>query len=174
MEQAELLAAIGAAFPVEPRPNMTLRQAALGDETMSREISEEEWVAAGNRDHHLLWSDLSPQDLIDGQIGLAFLDDESFQYYLPAFLKFAAVNLNHSVLDPYDRVVTSAIFSVTYLAPHNLSRLKKLTDSQIEVVILFLRFVCDHDGSNAALANNALREYWETPEAMRRTLVYVP
>jgi hypothetical protein len=97
MEQSDLFAAIATAFPLEPRPNMTLRQAVLGDETMSREISETEWVEAGRRHRDLLWSDLSPQDLIDCQIGLAFLDDESFQYYSPAFLMFASVNLNRSV-----------------------------------------------------------------------------
>ena len=43
-----LIANIEEVFPELPLPDMTLRQAQLSDETMDREISQEEWALRAN------------------------------------------------------------------------------------------------------------------------------
>jgi hypothetical protein len=59
-----VVARIEEAFPELPLPDMTLRQAQLADETMSREISQEEWDATGRIDHAVVWKDIEPAVLI--------------------------------------------------------------------------------------------------------------
>lgn len=43
MSVQSLVSRIEAVFPELPLPDMTLRQAQLADETLDREISQEEW-----------------------------------------------------------------------------------------------------------------------------------
>ena len=55
-----------------------------------------------------------------------------------------------------------------------LSRLKRLTDAQIDAVIDFLHLIRVNCRFNGKEADVALTSYWETPESRRRTLIYVP
>ena len=173
MEVAEALNAIAAAFPSRPLPAMTLRQAQLGDQTMSREIPEHEWVAEGERDRGVRWTDVEEQTLRECPAALSFLDDEGFVYYVPAFLSAALRQIIAGRLN--DDLVSHAVFAVTHTNDNwSLARLKRLTDPQIDAVIAFLRIVRERGGFDGDEARRALTNYWETPESHRRTLIYVP
>jgi hypothetical protein len=89
MEARQLTDVIEAAFPLGPLPEMSLHQAQLGDQSMSREISETEWEAAGKIDAGRNWGDFSDEELMSCDAALAHLEEVSFVYYLPAFLLFA-------------------------------------------------------------------------------------
>ena len=60
MESSSLVQQIRAAFPPLPLPEMSLHQAQLTDQSMSREITRAEWAAAGARDAGRTWDGLLP------------------------------------------------------------------------------------------------------------------
>lgn len=99
MEIATLLNSLEMAFQERPIPEISLRQATLTDQSMSRLIPEREWRAEKKKDGHLTWKDLSDEALIECEPGLAHLIEESFTYYLGAFLSFAIRHLEADVLD---------------------------------------------------------------------------
>jgi hypothetical protein len=174
MDTSAAIAAIEAAFPEAPLPRTTLRQAQLGDQTMSREITEAEWAREGERDAGVPWPQIDEATLRDCDASLSFLNEEGFVYYLPAYLRAALRRMTpgDGVIDD---LIGGAVFHATNIQDNwSRARLKCLSDSQIDAVIGFLHVVRDHGGIHAAEATDALREYWETPEARRRTLVYVP
>jgi hypothetical protein len=174
MDIARSLSAIASAFPEQPLPSMTLRQAQLGDQTMSREVTDEELRREGERDAGIVWSKVDEATLRECDAALSFLDEDGFVYYLPAYLSAALRQIAAGNADS-DALVTQAVFHVTSTKEnHSLARLKRLTDAQIDAVIEFLHVVRDHGGFDAKHAVAALSGYWETPESRRRTLIHVP
>jgi len=107
MSSARLFELIQAAFPLRPLPEMSLHQAQLADESMSRRISDDEWRRAGELDSGRSWKDFSDDDLIACDAALSHFDEPSFVYYLPAYLVFAlrhcAVEWTHPAWSPVAR-----------------------------------------------------------------------
>jgi hypothetical protein len=62
METDVVTRLIQEAFPLQPIPKMTLHQAQLADQTMTRKIPEQEWIDAGKLD---TWPPLGPAFLAD-------------------------------------------------------------------------------------------------------------
>ena len=175
MDIAALRAAIRSAFPERPLPSMTLRQGQLADQSMSsRGVSDEGWQIEGEKDRDVIWTAIDDATLEECDAALSHLDEEGFIYYLPAFVDLAARQLAAGVAEKSDHF-SSVVFHLTHISDnYALARLKRLTDAQIQVVTEFLCLVRDHGGFDAKSADAALRLYWETPEAHRRTLIYVP
>src|ERR1700731_2877099 len=135
MDVADALAKIRTAFPERPLPEMTLRQAQLADQTMSREITEEEWRREGERDRGGEWTQIDDATLRECDAALSFLDEEGFVYYLPAFPTVALRQLAGGK-DDTDDLFNGAVFHVTHMKDnYALARLKPLTDAQIDAVI---------------------------------------
>lgn len=163
---------IEAAFPLHPLPEMSLHQAQLADQSMSREISENEWTHADKLDAGRSWKEFSDDELIACDAALSHFDEPSFVYYLPAYLVLA---LRHCVVErphPAWPAVGSVVFSVTHRTPYTLGRYKKLNSEQREAVIAFLRYVarCRTD-SIASGAHKALTRYWMTDEAAKPLVI---
>jgi hypothetical protein len=173
VDRVALLARIRKAFPVEPLPEITLRQAQLTDQGLAREITNEEWDAEGDKDRGVLWCDIPLDTLLECDAALSHLDEEAFVYYLPAFLSFA---LREGCPGNYreEELFGTTVFALTHLSNYNLSRFKRLTDEQINVVTDFVRWVHQAGGFHRPYAEKALKEYWETPDARRRTLIQAP
>src|SRR4051794_34883335 len=93
MDTEAMLSSIREAFPERPLPAMTLRQAQLADQGMSREITEEAWEVEGDRDRGVSWSAVDDVTLEECDAALSHLDEEGFVYYLPAFLTLAVRQL---------------------------------------------------------------------------------
>jgi len=174
VEAIELVAAIDRAFPREPLPTVSLRQAVLADQGISRQITDQEWEAERQLDGQLHWSELSDESLVACRDGLAHLTEESFAYYLGAFLSFAIRNIDANLVGLSGELLGSVVFSVTNRSNYNLGRLKRLSDAQIDCVIQFLAFVSQHSETHASAATKALARYWLKPEARRKTVVHVP
>jgi len=174
MDITSVVAQIASAFPERPLPTMTLRQGQLGDQTMTREISEDEWRREGERDRGVVWTQIDESTLRECDSALCFLDEEGFLYYLPAYLCAALRNIAAGRGDS-SYLVNGAVFHVTNTRDnHALARLKRLSDCQIDAVVNFLRVVREQCRYEAKDAGEALLRYWETPESRRRTLIYVP
>jgi len=105
-------------------PSISLRQALLADQGMSRCITTPKWEAERLKDGAIPWPMLSDA-LVECRDGLAHLDEESFAYYLGGFLRFAVNHLDASLLSPEDELLGSVVFSVTQRSNYNLGRLKR-------------------------------------------------
>lgn len=80
MDATQVLNLIESAFPVRPLPDMSLHQAHLANETMTREISDAEWRAAARKDSGRTWREFSEDELISCDAALAHLEESSFVY----------------------------------------------------------------------------------------------
>jgi hypothetical protein len=174
MDVPALLASIERVFPATPLPQMSLRQAVLADQSLSRCISEAEWLAERRKDGHLTWLALSDEALLECRDGVAHLSEESFAYYLGAFLKFAVVHVNACIVGREGELLNTVVFSLTHRSNCNLGRLKRLTDAQIDCVVQVLQFVAQESETHGTDAAKSLARYWCTPEAKRRTVINVP
>lgn len=174
MDIQSLLAEIANAFPAKPLPKMTLRQAVLADQSLARCITEVEWSAERRKDAHLTWLELSEEALLECSEGVAHLDEGAFAYYLGAFLGFAARHVETDAVGNVGRLFGTVLFSVTHRSHYNLSRLKALTDAQIDCVIHFLELVVERNELHATEASKSLQRYWKTSAARQRTVTDVP
>ena len=75
---AHLLQLIEKAFARRPLPEMSLHQAHLADQSMSREISNDEWRRAGELDAARSWKELSDDELMACDTALSHFDEPSF------------------------------------------------------------------------------------------------
>ena len=161
------------AFPEAPLPETTLRQAQLADQSMSREISQSEWDAAGTLDRGVRWKDIPDDTLIECDAALSHQSEEGFVYYVPAYMRLALRHLACPAKRS-DEAFGFTVFHLTHRTNYSLGRYKHLSDAQIDAVISFLREVRDAGSFEGDLAEKALTRYWETPEARRRTIIHVP
>lgn len=166
MSEPGLLALIEAAFPLQPLPEMSLHQAQLADQSMTREIPDDEWVRTGELDAGRTWKDFSTDELLACDAALSHFDESSFIYYLPAYLVFALCHFSADWKEPAWELVHSTVFSVTHQTAYALSRFKKFTPEQREAVVRFLKFFASHrtDGIGSD-AQKALTRYWLTTES---------
>lgn len=172
MDAKQILGLIEAAFPLQPLPQMSLHQAHLADDSMAREISNQEWQAALKLDANRTWKDYSDQELLSCDKALAHLDEPSFVYYIPAFLDFAVRHCDATLTDPVGSLVGSAVFSVTHRTPYSLGRFKQLSIGQRNAVIAFLEYIAAYGRhGNATDAKKALSRYWKTDEASKPFLI---
>jgi hypothetical protein len=172
MDANQVLGLIEAAFPLRPLPDMSLHQAHLADDSITREISGGEWQAAAKLDANRTWQDYSDQELQSCDAALAHFDETSFVYYIPAFLVFAVHHCSEPLTSPLGTLVGSAVFSVTHRTPYSLGRFKRLSLDQRNAVIAFLEFIVAHGKHcNDTDAMNALSRYWKTGEASKPLLI---
>jgi uncharacterized protein DUF6714 len=94
MDIEEIFALIDKLFPTQPIPDLTIHQAQLSDQGMSREISDKEWKSEKDKDVNTTWLELSDYVLMECNAALSHLDENSFVYYIPAYIKFALKNIN--------------------------------------------------------------------------------
>jgi hypothetical protein len=168
-----LVARIEQVFPDQPLPDITLRQAQLADQSMDREISQEEWDATGRIDHAVLWRDVEPALLIACDAALSHLSEAGFVYYIPAYMRLA-LNQMASLTDPPWEVFGSTVAHLEGKNNYALGRYKRFSDAQIDAVIEFLRQVRAAEGFEGKMAKDALERYWETPAARRKTIIQLP
>ena len=167
MDAPTVLSALEGAFPLKPLPSMSLHERALADQSLSRTISEEERAAASRADAGRTWKEFTDEELIACDAALGHLDDESFVYYLPAFLRFAVRHCNVQWGHPAWPLLGTAIFSVTHhKSDHSLRRYKRLSAAQREAVVSFLEFISQKASpENASRAQKSIARYWKTPKA---------
>ena len=90
-----------------------MRQEQLSDQSISRQITEDEWLAEGAKDRGVVWSQIDERTLRECDASLAHLDNEDFVYYLPAFLCAALRQLASGNAD-YDDLVGGTVFAVCH------------------------------------------------------------
>jgi hypothetical protein len=172
MSVQSLVARIEQVFPELPLPDMTLRQAQLLDETLDREISQEEWDATGRIDRGVVWKDIEPAALIGCDAALSHMSEAGFVYYIPAYMRLA-LNQLAAVVDPHWESFGSIVFQLTDRSNYSLARFKRFSDMQIDTVIGFLRQIRAAGGFEGKMAEEALGAYWETSDARQPKVILV-
>jgi hypothetical protein len=86
MNLVSLITSVENAFDGTARAGTSLRQFQLTDRYgMSREITVDEWAAAGNRRVDATWQEISDEEIEECDCLLAHMGPEEFLYYLPAY-----------------------------------------------------------------------------------------
>jgi len=171
IDASALLVQIGKAFPAHPMPAMSLRQAHLADPGSGRRIGPSEPKRERLADAAVQWPAISDAVLLECGEGLAYLDEESFAYYLGAFLCFAIRHIDAPPSSEEGDLVDSIVFSVTSRCSYNLRRLKRLSNPQIDAVTRYLHLFQDRSETRSIDAVEALEHYWHTPEAHRKSVL---
>jgi hypothetical protein len=173
MSSQALIERIEKVFPELPLPEITLQEDQLADETLDREISEEEWDITRRIDHGIVWKDIELAVLIACDAALSHLTEEGFVYYIPAYMRLA-LHQRDATDDPQWEAFGSVVFHLTHINNYALGRYKRFSDMQIDTVIDFLRHIRAAGGFEGKMAEEAVQAYWETPEARRRTIIHLP
>jgi hypothetical protein len=147
------LALIDLAFAgLQRDEDCTLHQAQLLDQTMSREISEEEWAAAKGLDPQTDWRDVPAASLDECDAVLSHASPQSWLFYIPAYMKRALELLDDDSIQ--SNLPNSVIFHLTFekadqgLWWYGLERFKQLTSQQVEAVVGFLSYIVAHPSEN--------------------------
>jgi hypothetical protein len=74
--------------------NCTIHQAQLADETLDREIPDEEWLVAKRQDPGIDWRDVPANSLDECDAAMSHATPTSWLFYLPAYMKRALELLN--------------------------------------------------------------------------------
>jgi hypothetical protein len=170
MEADELIALIEEAFPAHPISDVTLRQRALSDQGMSREISKEEWQNAGRIDRDVPWTALSDNDLMECQVAISHLWASEFGYYLGALLRFAARHLDAGIWTREGSLVSTTVYNVVdeptddRVRRYVHKRWGALNAARIAAVQAFLEYVVARSDRHGAEAGRALARYWNAAQ----------
>jgi hypothetical protein len=170
-----VLALLDVAFTgLQRDEHCTLHQAQLLDQSMSREISEQEWEAAKLLDPETDWRHVPALSLDECDAALSHATPLSWLFYIPAYMKRALELLDDD--SPDSNLPGSVIFHLSFqrsqqgLSWYALERFKQLTSQQVEAVVAFLNYIVAHPSEstwNADRATEALNSYWGLPASKR-------
>jgi hypothetical protein len=160
----------------------TLHQAQLDDDSMSRRIPREEWVAVKRWDPETDWQDVPASSLEACDCAFSYLTPQSWHFYLPAYMVRALDLIDRwGRTPPEERPLEvadlpwSVVYELTYcdekgFGPKYLERFARLNEAQQSAVMAFLEFVRDSGSFLADDADEALRKYWAIPADRRPRL----
>lgn len=154
----EVLAQISSAFDgVSRGDGVSLHQALAYDDMRP----EEEALREREKDTESRWQDLDDDLLEDtGQFAINFFDDESYQYYLPAFLRLSLRRGEHSDSFTYDVILYSLGMRMPLGEEYRICcHLESLNEQQRRAVSAWLAFLRDCFGDEDA--REALDEFWD-------------
>lgn len=177
----DVVTLIEAAFAGVTRDeDCTLHQAQLADQSMRREISQEEWDAEKLLDPENDWRDVAVKSLDECGAALSHASPQGWLFYIPAYMR-RALELRDE--DPLEcELPNSVIFHLTQnskdmgLAAYVLERFLQMNLQQEAAVVAFLEYFRDRaDEWHSRCASEALRSYWSLPrEKRQRSLIVVP
>jgi hypothetical protein len=157
-EGEAVIAAIHEAFRGVTRGAISLHVAEVLDECGS----EEEQATARKLDTEDRWEDVPDQHIEECIAALAFVDPESWRYYIPRYMERSLRNFrtSDSIVSDFT-IYTFAGSNVPELREYSLQRYRVLTPDQSRAVYLFLRYMAAHgERADSHVANDAIREYW--------------
>ena len=163
----ELIKAIEQAFDGVERSTTSLRQFLLTDQFgLSRDITDKEWTQAGKSRIDSMWQDIPDSELEECNCLLAHMQAEEFQYFLPAYLRYAVKHYKKPIWET--DIIGSVVYSLypsskrddLYL--YNVRQLSLLNEAQKFAVVKFLHFVANSaDYVQRPDAIKALERYWK-------------
>lgn len=175
VSRAEVTEKIKKAFAGVRRDNeLTLHQAQLTDQGISRKISDTEWAAALAKDRETEWYEVNATAVDECDASLSHLSPIGWRFYLPAYMLRALELLDLPVHKSWmpGNVVHSMNLDIkrTDLMQYSLQRYELLSPAQIDAVAAFLSYVRDfehEENYSREDASRALSKYWALPAKER-------
>jgi len=176
----DVIALIEVAFAGITRDeDCTLHQAQLAGQSLSREISQEEWDAEKLRDPETDWRDVPAASIDECSAALSHATPRCWLFYMPAYMKRALELRDADSLETH--LPDSVIFHLTHerenygLAVYVLERFLQMNPQQEAAVVSFLEYFRDTaDECRSRGASGALSSYWSLPpEKRQRALIIV-
>lgn len=155
--------------------------AQLADETLDREIPDEEWLVAKRRDPEIDWRNVPASSIDECDTALSHATPTSWLFYLPAYMKRALELLNAKHRD--SNLPNSVIFHLTLdrgssgLRFYAFERFRQITPAQDRAIVAFLEYVKGYstaDGRHTKCAKEALDSYWGIPQKERFRGIEIP
>jgi hypothetical protein len=141
-----ILAFIESAFNAVERPSTSLAQYKLIDEKgMLGTITPEEWEIAHAARPDRRWQDLTDEEIEACDCQLAHMDAQSFRYYLPAYMAYAARHAGDSIFE-YE-IGEFTIYSLSWASTfpgYKEEKFSLLDPAQKCAITAFLGFVVEH------------------------------
>jgi hypothetical protein len=166
VDKSSLIRSIEVVFDGVARADTSLRQFLLTDEFgMSREITAEEWTAAGISRIDLAWQDIPDEEIKVCGYQLAHMESIDFLYYVPAYMRYALINCYRPIWEtdiPFMTVISLSLSSENKdLCEYQLRKYSALNTAQERVVVQFLEFFAQiEDRAEYPEAKIALSRYW--------------
>lgn len=165
MDPNAVIRTIECAFDGVARPDTSLRQFRLTDLFgMSDDMPPRAWHIAGKASADRTWQKIPDAEIAECGCVLSHMDAMEFQYYLPAYMRFA---IAHRGGEPASDLLGSAIFALSPSAEgdnmraYSLSQFAQLDFSQQVAIRSFLKLVSKltSDSSHRDAAK-ALETFW--------------
>jgi len=168
METIRLITRIENAFDGAVRAKTSLRQFQLTDRYgMSREITADEWTAAGKRRVDATWQQIPDDEIEECDCLLAHMGPEEFRYYLPAYMRYGLKSCHRPIWET--DVLGMTVFALwpstknDDLRSYVIAQYSALDEAQRKIVIHFLEFVAKlDDDTRHSDALEALASYWRS------------
>jgi len=171
----DVLALINDAFAgIQRDESCTIHQAQLADETLDREIPDDEWLMAKRRDPEVDWRDVPANSLDECDAALSHATPTSWLFYLPAYMKRALELLNAN--SKSSNLPNSVIFHLTLdrgtpgLSCYVFERFRQVNPAQERAIVAFLEYIKGYSTSDTwhpKCAEKALDSYWGLPPTDR-------
>lgn len=166
MNLVSLITGIEGAFDGTARSETSLRQFQLTDQFgMSREITADEWAAAGRKRVDTTWQEIPDEEIEECDCLLAHMGPEEFRYYLPAYMRYGLRNHDRPIWET--DVLGMTVFALLPstknedLRAYAIAQYSALNESQKRIVIHFLEFIANlEDDVRHTDAFKALASYW--------------
>jgi hypothetical protein len=169
-----LIAAFGY---VQRDEGCTLHQAQLIDQSLHRDIPEEEYEEAKLLDPYSNWYEVPSADIDACEAALSHITPEGWRFYIPAYMKRAIELVDKPIWET--DLTSSVIFHLTLpsndplMRHYVLERFKILNEEQVQAVAMALTFFANHLSSTTDWredATTALNSYWGLERAARPTV----
>ncbi len=145
MDPNAIIRMIDSAFDGVARPDTSLRQFRLTDLFgMSDGMPPRAWHIAGKARVDRTWQEIPDAEIAECGCLLTHMDAKDFQYYLPAYMRFA---IAHRGREAASDILGATLFALSPAAggecsrAHALSQLAQLDFSQQVAIRRFLKFV---------------------------------
>src|SRR5688572_5261513 len=155
----DIISDIESAFAGVPRGRVTLHEA----EVMDLHGTAAELSAARKRDPESDWRDVPGMSIEECRAALTFVDEESFRFYLPAYMRWGLRQLHaprNSAIDVSISSLDCGLGSAELVAAKR-KKFDSLGPAQARAVRRFLAFASQHDDlCDGVVAQQALEAYW--------------
>lgn len=178
MDEQKLFAHLIAAFGyVQRDEGCTLHQAQLIDQSLRRDIPEEEYQEAKLLDPYVKWFDVPAADIDACDAALSHISPEGWRFYIPAYMKRAIELVDKPIWET--SLTSSVIFYLTlpsndlFMQHYALERFKMLDEEQVQAVAMVLTFFANHLSTQTNWKDDAeiaLNSYWNLEPKVRQTL----
>jgi hypothetical protein len=152
---ASLVSEIEMAFADVRRGATTIHEAEILDRAFAAAHERE---LARAKDRETRWQEIPDDTIAECFDALAFLDPESWRYYLPAYMRWALVHL----ADEHHDAIDGVIYSLSSHGPDAIARYEVLSPEQSRAVCRFLRAMMDLPPGevDGEAAQDGLDRYW--------------